>query len=193
MAEEAVGSVVKGYCEAWNAHDMKALAELFVDDAHWINIVEMHWPGKPAVVAGHAAYHQTFFRTTGIEMADVEIREISPDVAAAVILLKVDPFTPPDGTARPSSEDHLTLILTKRSGAGSSLTDTTLSSIVAHGDLSGKDGAARRARSRLDERDAWRGSARSRPTRACAPSNRGTRTSALGRIPSVSGLMRNVG
>lgn len=107
---------MKGYCEAWNAHDMKALAELFVDDAHWINIVEMHWPGKPAVVAGHAAYHQTFFRTTGIEMGHVEIREISPDVAAAVILRKVDPFTPPDGTARPSSEDHLTLILTKRSG-----------------------------------------------------------------------------
>jgi len=101
VAEEAVGSVVKGYCEAWNAHDMKALAELFVDDAHWINIVEMHWPGKPAVVAGHAAYHQTFFRTTGIEMADVEIREISPDVAAAVILLKVDPFTPPDGNCSP--------------------------------------------------------------------------------------------
>ena len=116
LAEEAVGSVVKGYCEAWNAHDMKALAELFVDDAHWINIVGMHWPGKPAIVAGHAAYHQTFFRTTGIEMADVEIREISPHVAAAVILLKVDPFTPPDGITRPSSEDRLSLILTKRSG-----------------------------------------------------------------------------
>jgi uncharacterized protein (TIGR02246 family) len=116
VAEEATGSVVKAYCEAWNAHDMRALAELFVDDAHWINIVGMHWPGKPAVVAGHAAYHQTFFRTTGIEMADVEIREISPDVTAAVILLKVDPFTPPDGIARPSSEDRLSLILTKRSG-----------------------------------------------------------------------------
>jgi uncharacterized protein (TIGR02246 family) len=107
---------VKGYCEAWNAHDMKAMAELFVDDAHWINIVGMHWPGKLAVVAGHAAYHQTFFRMTDIEMADLEIREISPDVAAAVILLKVDPFTPPDGITRPSSEDRLSLILTKRSG-----------------------------------------------------------------------------
>jgi uncharacterized protein (TIGR02246 family) len=116
VTEEAVGGVVKGYCEAWNTHDMRALAELFVDDAHWINIVGMHWPGKPAVVAGHAAYHQTFFRTTGIEMADVEIREISPDVTAAVILLEVDPFTPPDGIARPSSEDRLSLILTKRSG-----------------------------------------------------------------------------
>jgi uncharacterized protein (TIGR02246 family) len=116
VAEEAAGSVVKAYCEAWNSHDMKALAELFVDEAHWINIVGMHWPGKPAVIAGHAAYHQTFFQTTGIEMADVEIREISPDVTAAVILLKVDPFTPPDGITRPSSEDRLSLILTKRSG-----------------------------------------------------------------------------
>jgi len=115
-AEESVGGVVKSYREAWNAHDMNALAELFVDDAHWINIVGMHWTGKPAVVAGHAAYHQTFFRTTGIETADVEIREISPDVAAAVILLNVDPFTPPDGITRPSSEDRLSLILTKRSG-----------------------------------------------------------------------------
>jgi uncharacterized protein (TIGR02246 family) len=115
-AEEPVESVVKGYCEAWNAHDMKALAEVFADDAHWINIVGMHWRGKPAVVAGHAAYHQTFFRTTGIEMINVEIREISPDVAAAVIVLNVDPFTPPDGFIRPSSEDRLSLILTKQSG-----------------------------------------------------------------------------
>jgi uncharacterized protein (TIGR02246 family) len=115
-AEEAVGSVVIAYCEAWNDHDMKALAELFVDDAQWINIVGMHWPDKPAVVAGHAAYHRTFFRTTGIEMADMKITEISPDVAAAVILLKVGPFTPPDGITRPSSEDRLSLILTKRSG-----------------------------------------------------------------------------
>jgi hypothetical protein len=28
VAEEAAGSVAKAYCEAWNAHDMMALAEL---------------------------------------------------------------------------------------------------------------------------------------------------------------------
>ena len=79
-------------------------------------------------------------------MADVEIREISPDVAAAVILLKVDPFTPPDGITRPSSEDRLSLILTKRSGRW----------LIAHGTQhrhrsrrtairSGEDGLARAA------------------------------------------------
>ncbi len=71
VAEEAVGSVVKGYCEAWNTHDMKALAELFVDDAHWINIVGMHWPGKPAVQQRHPDWlildTATTSRNRGIE------------------------------------------------------------------------------------------------------------------------------
>jgi uncharacterized protein (TIGR02246 family) len=114
--EQAIRDVVRGYGAAWNRHDMGALAELFTDDAHWINIVGMHWPGKTAIVTGHEAFHRTFFQTTDIELADVEIRAIAPDVAAAVLLLKVGPFTPPDGVCRPESEDRLSLVLTKRDG-----------------------------------------------------------------------------
>jgi uncharacterized protein (TIGR02246 family) len=114
--EQAIRSVVLEYGASWNRHDMAALAELFTDDAHWINIVGMHWPGKSAVVTGHEAFHRTFFRATDIELADVEIRPIAGDVAAAVVLLKVDPFTPPDGVHRPNSENRLSMILTKRDG-----------------------------------------------------------------------------
>ncbi len=114
--EEAIRTVVKEYGAAWNRHDMAALAELFTDDAHWINIVGMHWPGKSAVVTGHEAFHRTFFQTTDIELANIEIRAIAPGVAAAVVLLQVGPFTPPDGARRPASDDRLSLILTKREG-----------------------------------------------------------------------------
>ncbi len=114
--EPAIRAVVREYGAAWNRHDMGALAELFTDDAHWINIVGMHWPGKTAVVTGHEAFHRTFFQTTDIELADVEIRAIAPGVAAAVLLLKVGPFTPPDGVYRAESEDRLSLVLTKRDG-----------------------------------------------------------------------------
>jgi uncharacterized protein (TIGR02246 family) len=114
--EMEIRSVVKGHADAWNRHDMKALAELFADDAHWVNIVGMHWPGKAAIVKAHEAYHRTFFQTTDIKIANVEIRFIAPGVAAAVILLKVDPFTPPDGVRRPASDDCLSLILARRDG-----------------------------------------------------------------------------
>ena len=104
--EQAIRAVVREYGAAWNRHDMTTLAELFTDDAHWVNIVGMHWPGKSAVVTGHEAFHRTFFQTTDIELANVEIRAIAPDVAAAVVLLKVGPFTPPDGVRRPASDDR---------------------------------------------------------------------------------------
>ncbi len=186
---------MKGYCEAWNAHDMKAPAELFVDDAHWMNTVEMHWPGKPA--PSSRAMPPIIRRSSGRQASrwptwrSGKSRRTSPPPSSCSRSILSRRRM---GTARPSSEDHLTLILTKRSGRW----------LIAHGHNTVIDrgaqrfdpvkrGGPTRRQSRLDERDAWRGSARSRPTRACAPSNRGTRTSASGRIPSVSGLMRSVG
>jgi uncharacterized protein (TIGR02246 family) len=114
--EQAIRAVVREYGAAWNRHDMTTLAELFTDDAHWVTIVGMHWPGKSAVVTGHEAFHRTFFQTTDIELANVEVRVIAPGVAAAIVLLKVGPFTPPDGVRRPASDDRLSLILVKRDG-----------------------------------------------------------------------------
>jgi len=51
-----------------------------------------------------------------IEIVNVEVRAIAPGVVAAVILLKVGPFTPPDGVPRPASDDRLSLILVNRDG-----------------------------------------------------------------------------
>ncbi len=72
--------------------------------------------GARRVVVGHAAFHRTFFRSTDIEIADATITEIAPGVATAILLLKVGPFTPPDGVARPASENRLSLVLAMRSG-----------------------------------------------------------------------------
>jgi len=114
--EDAIRDVAKAYCHAWNRHDMKALSELFTDDAQWVNIVGMHWSGMTAVVTGHEAYHRTFFCTTDIEIAGIQIMEIAPGAATAVILLTVGPFTPPDGVPRPKSDNRLSMVLTKGSG-----------------------------------------------------------------------------
>jgi len=114
--EQAIRSVVTAYGTTWNHHDMGAMAELFADNAHWVNIVGWHWPGKAGVVAGHEAIHRSFFHKTDIEIADIENRMIAPDVAVSVVHLKVGPFTPPDGMTRPASEDRLSLVLTKRDG-----------------------------------------------------------------------------
>ena len=112
----AIKAVVRGYHECWNRHDMAALSELFEDDAHWVNIVGMYWPGKPAVVGAHEAMHKTFFKTTEQELIDVAARAIAPGVAIAVTHFRMGAFTPPDGVDRPAAGNRLSLTLTERNG-----------------------------------------------------------------------------
>ena len=117
LAQNGIRAVLTRYIEAWNRHEMNALTELLADDADWINIVGMHWRGKAAVIKGHEVYHRTIFQKTQLTITNSAIRAITPDVAVAVVTLKVGPFTPPDGKPRFGTEDRESFILVKRGGA----------------------------------------------------------------------------
>jgi uncharacterized protein (TIGR02246 family) len=113
---DAIRAVLIEYQDAWNTHDMTALEELFTDDAHWVNIVGMHWHGKAAIIKAHSVFHRTIFRKTGLTFGDIGVRAISPDVAAAVVTATVGTFRTPDGAVRPSADNRLSFILTRREG-----------------------------------------------------------------------------
>lgn len=113
---DAIRAVLIEYQDAWNAHDMTAIEELFADDAHWVNIVGMHWQGKAAIIKAHSIFHRTIFRNTELTFGDIGIRAINPDVAAAVVTATVGTFRTPDGAARPSADNRLSFILTRRDG-----------------------------------------------------------------------------
>lgn len=111
---DASRAVLIEYQDSWNRHDIVSMEELFADDAHWINIVGMHWQGRAAIIAAHDAFHRAMFRNTELNFIDISIRAITPNVAAAVVEAKVGCFTTPDGTVRPSARNRLSFILTKR-------------------------------------------------------------------------------
>jgi uncharacterized protein (TIGR02246 family) len=114
--ERNIRAVATAYAEAWNHHDMRTLAELFTDDADWINIVGMHWRGKAAIVKAHDVFHRTIFQKMEIGVADIGIRAITSDVAATVIALKAGEYTTPDGKQQNATLDRLSLILVNRNG-----------------------------------------------------------------------------
>jgi uncharacterized protein (TIGR02246 family) len=115
--ETNIRAVATAYADAWNHHDMKTLAELFTDDAEWVNIVGMHWRSKANVIKAHDVFHRTIFQKMEIGVIDLEIRSIAPDVATAVIALRAGAFTTPDGKQQNETLDRLSLILVNRSGA----------------------------------------------------------------------------
>jgi uncharacterized protein (TIGR02246 family) len=114
--EGNIRAVVTAYAEAWNHHDMGTLAELFTDDADWINIVGMHWRGKAAIGKAHDVFHRTIFQKMEIEVTDIGIRAITSDVAATVIALKAGEYTTPNGRQQNATLDRLSLIIVNQHG-----------------------------------------------------------------------------
>jgi uncharacterized protein (TIGR02246 family) len=111
--DQAVRKVVAGFEEAWNTHDMAALAKLFREDAEWVNIVGMHWHGRDEIMVAHTAFHQTSFKNHSYRTDAVETRSVAPGVAVAVATETFDSFTTPDGQVRPKSRDRLSYVLVK--------------------------------------------------------------------------------
>jgi uncharacterized protein (TIGR02246 family) len=111
--ELAVREIVVGCEKAWNAHDMKALAKLFREDAEWVNKVGMHWRGRDDIMAAHIAFHQTIFKNHKYRTDAVETRSVAPGVAVAVVTETFDGFTTPDGQVMPRARNRLTYVIVK--------------------------------------------------------------------------------
>ena len=119
MAAETLASkadkTVRAWVAAWNAEDLDAMFPLFTPDAHWVNIVGMHWQGRPAVEQAHRMYFELMFRGVKQRLLDTESVTALPGGGAVVVVrLAVDAFRQPNGIVKPPSEDRLTLVMVPR-------------------------------------------------------------------------------
>jgi uncharacterized protein (TIGR02246 family) len=114
--EQAIRQVAKDYETRWNKHDMNAFADLFTDDAEWVNVVGMVWRGKAEIMKAHRAFHETDFKNRSVYVDDLTVRFIRPDVAVAIAKWKVDGFTAPDGRQFDKGVDVSTLVFAKQNG-----------------------------------------------------------------------------
>lgn len=111
--EQAIRKTVLAFEEVWNAHDMKRLAPLFRPDAEFINVVGMHWRGRDAIVAAHAAFHATMFKDCRLKTDSIEIRPLGDSVAIAVVVTTQDSFTTPSGQVMPKTQTKQSYVLAK--------------------------------------------------------------------------------
>lgn len=110
--QQIVG-IVERWEEAWNSHDMRALANLFHEDGIWILWTGDVWKGRPAIEEGHAAVHKTVFRDSIQRERLEELTFVGPDAAVVRFYstLAGDERTPDKIT-----RSRKILIVTKRGG-----------------------------------------------------------------------------
>jgi uncharacterized protein (TIGR02246 family) len=78
-----VDTVVSAVVEAWNRHDMKALAAQFTEDADFVNVVGMHFRGRPQIEAVHIDLHRTIFKNSFLRAVNTTVRPLNDQATMA--------------------------------------------------------------------------------------------------------------
>jgi len=83
IAAPGIETVVSAVVDAWNRHDMKAYAAQFTEDADFVNVVGMHFRGRPQIEAVHIDLHRTIFRNSNLRSVNTTVRPVNDQVAMA--------------------------------------------------------------------------------------------------------------
>ncbi len=70
-------NITTQFAEAWNRHDASALAQLFSNDARFVNVVGMFWKGRTEIELAHAATFKSIFANSRLTILEVEDQMVS--------------------------------------------------------------------------------------------------------------------
>lgn len=73
--------VVSLWERAWNSADADAIADLFADDADFVNVVGLWWHDKASIRDAHAFGFAKMFPDSKMSMAEPHVRHIGTDAA----------------------------------------------------------------------------------------------------------------
>ena len=99
-----VKGVASAFVGAWNVHDMDALANLFADDADFVNVVGMWWRDRETIRKAHIQTHQTIFKASILTMDSTTVKFLSPEIAVAHMTWTLSGHLTPNG--KPGSPRH---------------------------------------------------------------------------------------
>jgi uncharacterized protein (TIGR02246 family) len=89
--QELIGQVARRWEEAWNAHDMAAMATLVSEDADFVNVWGMHWQGRARIEKEHAERHRAQFKDSTWSTREVRVQFLKPDVALVHLAWTMQP------------------------------------------------------------------------------------------------------
>ena len=112
-----IASIVQTLADSWNSHDMDLYAAQFADDADFVNVLGMHWHGRPEIAARHAEVHRTIFRNSKLRVLDHSVRPLAPDIVLAHITWEMTGHEPPPGILSSKvRQGIITVVFVERDG-----------------------------------------------------------------------------
>jgi uncharacterized protein (TIGR02246 family) len=113
---DAVKQIERDWQEAWNRHDMKALAALVAEDVDFITVSGTWLKGRKAFHGSQARLHTMQFKDSVWTTTDVQVKFLKPDIALVHVSWGMKGDKDPDGTPRQLGRGIFTRVVTKQGG-----------------------------------------------------------------------------
>jgi len=114
--ENAIREIQTRWDNAWNRHDVKALAALVADDVRFVNVAGQVLTGRGEFEALQARTHAMQFKESVRTVTGTDIKFITPDIAVAHVRWGMKGDKDPDGTPRQPRHGVMMQVLMKRDG-----------------------------------------------------------------------------
>ena len=115
-AEDRPRAVVDAFIRSWNSHDMKALADLFTDDADFVTAEGKWWKGRPWIQSQLERAHAAKLKTTMMVETNTTVRHVRPDVAVLRFEWEVSGEVGADGKPLITRHGILHIVAVKQAG-----------------------------------------------------------------------------
>ena len=115
---KAIESIAASFQDAWNRHDMDALASLMAEEVDFVTVLGVHgWEkGRKEFKDRHAEVHQTLFKESVLAVKETHVKFIRPDVAIAHVVWETRGDRIPDRKPGEPRDGIFTWVLEKRAG-----------------------------------------------------------------------------
>ena len=90
-------AVARAFFDRWNDGDADGLGALFVEDADFVNVVGLWWRSRRAIRKAHDYGFRKIFRRAKIEIMELKVRELTPDIHIVHTVSTLDGQTAPAG------------------------------------------------------------------------------------------------
>ena len=114
--KEMVKKVVNAFQQDFNDGGFINANNYSTPDWRHINPLGGIDKGRDSVLKGVRAVHQTFLKGVTMQIESMDIRFITPEVAIADVIHKVDNFTTPDGVKHENERHIKTYVIVKKNG-----------------------------------------------------------------------------
>lgn len=109
-------AVLERFTDAWNKKDMAAFMACFAEAAEFTDVVGQIALGKAAIEKQHVFPFQVVMREAVLQLEDLYMREIKPDLVMVSGKWKVTGSLTPDGKALPPRTGVIQFMIEKTKG-----------------------------------------------------------------------------